>query len=176
MTLSDFAVSLCVRCGEVAVWKAEQLISPSGVRLGTQAPEEMPPRVKALYDEAREVSTISPRSAAALLRLALQYLVDELVPGQDDTHTKIGTLVASGLDPRVQKAMDTLRVIGNNAVHPGQIDLDEDPTLVPGLFNLLILIVDHLIVRPAEVDRLYGSLPPGAVQAIERRDAAKPTA
>lgn len=168
--LDGFTFAFCSHCDGASAWHGDELIYPKGFRLGSPAPDETPPNVRALYDEAREVATTSPRSAAALLRLALQHLVDDLVPGPGNIDSKIGWLVASDLDPRVQQAMDTLRVVGNNAVHPGQIEIDDDPSLVPSLFDLLVLVVDHLIVRPAEVERLYDSLPPGAIEAIARRD------
>lgn len=99
----------------------------------------MPPDVLAVYEEARDVSGISKKSAGALLRLALQMLVDDLEQGSAPINTKIGELVKRGLDPQVQQAMDVVRVVGNNAVHPGQIDLDADEDLLPARFALINL-------------------------------------
>lgn len=130
----------------------------------------MPDDVKAVYDEAREVGALSPRSAVALLRLALQMLVDDLVSGHEAINAKIGTLVSRGLDPNVQKAMDVLRVYGNNAVHPGQIEVDAETDTLPALFALLNMIVDQVIVRAESVRGLYESLPAGARAAIDKRD------
>ena len=45
----------------------------------------------------------------------------------------IGALVKRGLDARIQKALDVVRVVGNNAVHPGQIDLRDDNELPAGV-------------------------------------------
>jgi len=39
---------------------------------------DMPEEVKEIYNEAREVSNISPRAAAALLRVALEKLTEYL--------------------------------------------------------------------------------------------------
>ncbi len=154
------------------MWFHEQLVVPQGVRSGGAPLEGMPEDVRALYEEARDVSAVSPRSAAALLRLALQVLVDGLDPGAGSLHDKIGRLSQRGLNPDVSRAMDVVRVIGNNAVHPGKIDVDEDANLVPALFALTNLIVEQVIVRAATVEALFQSLPEGARAAIERRDGS----
>ena len=85
---------------------------------------------------------------------------------------KIGTLVAQGLHPDAQKAMDVLRVVGNNAVHPGQISLEADDGLIPALFSMLNLVVEQVIERPKQVTTLFESLPEGAREAIVRRDGS----
>ena len=117
---------------------------------------------------------MSKKSAAALLRLALQVLVDDLEPGSGTINDKIGALVQKGLDPGVQQAMDVLRVVGNNAVHPGQIDLDADDALLLALFGLLNLIVDQVITRPKMLAGLFGSLPQTAQDGVARRDGLPP--
>ena len=43
-----------------------------------------------------------------------------------DINTDIGNLVKKGLPIKVQESLDILRVIGNEAVHPGQLDLKDD--------------------------------------------------
>ena len=70
--------------------------------------------------------------------------------------------------------MDVLRVIGNNAVHPGQIDLKDDKAVAMKLFQLLNLIVERRISVPKQIDELFEGLPPGAKDAIERRDGKTP--
>ena len=165
--------STCASCGEPAFWLNERLIYPD-VRLGRPPHADMPNEVKALYDEARDVSGRSRKSAAALLRLALQHLIDDLEPGTAPINDKIGALVKRGLHPDVQRAMDVLRVVGNNAVHPGEIDLDADDELLPSLFELLNLVVEQVVTRPKQVASLFGSLPAGAQAAVAKRDATQP--
>jgi hypothetical protein len=82
----------------------------------------------------------------------------------------IGSFVKKGLDPDVQRALDALRVIGNNAVHPLELDLRDDVDTVSGLFNLLNYIVEDRIARPNKLATLYAGLPEGALAAIEKRD------
>jgi len=47
------------------------------------AHEAMPDSITALYTEAREIGARSPKSAAALLRLALQHLLIEIAEERD---------------------------------------------------------------------------------------------
>jgi hypothetical protein len=78
--------------------------------------------------------------------------------------------VKKGLLPSVQQALDVVRVIGNNAVHPGQIDLRDDMQTAAVLFRLVNLITDQLITAPKEAAAIYGALPTGTLDAIAKRD------
>lgn len=169
----EWAATECARCGQVAMWHHSTLMWPAGIRPGTPPLPEMPEDVQAVYEEARQVAAVSPRAGVALLRLALQMLVDDLVTGTANIYDKIGDLVKRGLDPNVQKAMDVLRFYGNNAVHPGQIEVDSEPNTLPALFALLNLIVEHVIVRAQSVQALYETLPERQREAIAKRDGGQ---
>jgi len=78
-------------------------------------------------------------------------------------------LVKKGLPDLVQKSLDVVRVTGNHAVHPGQIDTD-DPAVVGKLFGLLNVICEYVIALPKKVSGFYSELPPNAVAAIKKRD------
>ncbi len=82
----------------------------------------------------------------------------------------IGDLVKDELPSRAQQAFDAVRVIGNEAVHPGEIDLRDDLDTVLTLFKLLNLIVEKVITEPKEIDQIYSGLPPGKLKGIEDRD------
>lgn len=58
----------------------------------------------------------------------------------------------------------------NNAVHPGDVSLDEDTELISTLFEILNLIVEHVVSRPRQVQVLFEKLPEGARVAIQQRD------
>ncbi|WP_435208238.1 DUF4145 domain-containing protein [Micromonospora sp. bgisy143] len=171
-----FKATVCQRCHMPTMWvRAEHggswLLAFPQRALGLPPHSDMPSTVAVIYEEARAVAPRSPRSAAGLLRLALQMLVDDLEPGAGSLDVKIGKLVGSGLDPRVQKAMDIVRVVGNNAVHPGQISLDDDPNLLPSLFRLINMVVEEMISRPRHLDQLFELLPEQTRQGIERRNS-----
>lgn len=164
--------SSCYECNKISIWVYDALVWP----LATEAPDpnpDLPDDVRADYDEAGLVVNTSPRSAAALLRQAVQRLCVHLGEKGKSIDADIAALVQKGLDQRIQRALDVVRVIGNNAVHPGQIDLKDDRATAEKLFGLVNLIADALISQPKHIDAMFDDLPEGAKQAIEKRDAPK---
>ncbi len=131
--------------------------------------KDMPKKIADIYNEARAVLPHSPKSSAALLRLAIQNLCQHLGKAGKNLNEDIGELVRDGLSPRVQQALDSVRVIGNNAVHPGSIDFDDNPNLVETLFKLVNFIVEEMITRPREIKEIYDSLPQNQLDQIEQR-------
>ena len=142
MRLKYITASFCDMCNRFALWEGSQLFYPA-VRTAPLPLADMPEEVKADYNEARDIFSNSPRGAAALLRLAIQKLVAELGETGDNLNVSIGNLVKKGLPERIQKALDVVRVVGNNAVHPGQIVIEDNPDIALNLFKLLNLIVER---------------------------------
>lgn len=122
------------------------------------------------YLEAARVYNESPRAAAALLRLALQKLCKQLGEKGDNINDDIKNLVKKGLNPTLQQAFDSLRITGNSAVHPGIINLEEEPEKVLRLFKLLNFIADKMITEPKEITSFYEEFPENLKTAIEKRD------
>lgn len=75
-----------------------------------------------------------------------------------------------GLSPQIQKALDVVRVIGNEAVHPGQIDLRDDRRTAETLFGLLNLIAEKTISEPKQIEQLYANLPKEKLEGMKARD------
>jgi hypothetical protein len=130
----------------------------------------MPDVCKSDYEEARVISPSSPRGAAALLRLVVQKLLVHLGERGAKLDDDIASLVKKGLPPEIRDALDVVRVIGNNAVHPGQMDPKDLEHGAGVLFELVNAIVEDRIARPAKLAALKGALPAGALAAIEKRD------
>ena len=106
---------------------------------------------------------------------AIEVTGGELGEKGKDLNEDIGNLVKKGLPERIQKALDTVRVVGNNAVHPGQIVIEDNPKIALSLFKLVNLIVEHMITMPKEVEQVYNTLPQGAKDQIKKRDKARPS-
>lgn len=148
----------------------EQLLYPLTNSEVESPNEDMPEKIKEIYREASLVLDYSPRASAALSRLAIQELVDELVQGSGKLNTKIGKLVSKGLPVTIQQMLDSVRVIGNNAVHPGQIDIKDNKDLAITLLSFINLIVDNQITQPNKINEIYQSLPQSALDGINNRD------
>jgi len=130
----------------------------------------MPDQVKLDYEEAALIAQRSPRGAAALLRLALENLCNHLGDPSKKINTNIKDMVANGLNIKIQQALDAVRVIGNEAVHPGEMDLRDDNETVHMLFGLIHLIVKTMITEPKEVETFYNLLSENKRAGIENRD------
>ena len=168
----NVSVSECFNCKDVSIWIHDRLVYPT-VGGAPPANQDLPDDIRRDYEEASSVLDLSPRGAAALMRLAIQKLCKELGKPGKDINKDIKALVENGLHPLVQKALDAVRVIGNNAVHPGQIDLCDDRSTAESLFGLINLITEKMISEPKRVNEIYASLPEGALKAIEDRDGKK---
>ena len=161
-------VSLCAHCEAPTLWAAGNIIYPPQ-RTAPPANSDLPDDVKAVYDEAAAIANQSPRAGCALLRFAIELLLKEL--GETGSiNDCIKNLVKKGLDVRVQKSLDTVRVTGNNAVHPGEIAFD-DTTNVELLFQLINIIANVLITQPKQIQEAYDNLPEKDKNAIKRRDS-----
>jgi len=166
-----WTVSICEHCNEVAVWNATRMIFPKKI-LVPQPNKDMLSIIQTDYLEAANVLHDSPRSAAAILRLALQKLCKQLGEKGENINDDIATMVKNNkLNPLIQKSFDALRITGNSALHPGELDLTEDTNRVIKLFDLINFIAEKMITEPKEISALYDGLPKDAKNAIDKRDS-----
>lgn len=162
--------SRCHACSKSILWKDEKVVWPK-TSLAPEAHLDFPPVLRPDYEEARQIYNESPRASAALLRLCLQKLCRHLGASGDNINSDIQFIYQEfGLGRRVRDSMDILRVVGNNAVHPGEIDLNDNQEISLGLFRIINFIIDKSISEPAHIDSIFSQLPEGAREAIERRD------
>lgn len=167
--INKLTIHKCQCCGKKIIWIDDNYVYPDII--AEEANSDMPESVKQLYNEAGLIYNKSPRAACALLRLAIDRLCNELGETDRDINKNIGELVKKGLSPSVQKALDIVRVVGNKAVHPGQIafDVDNKETAV-ALMKLVNMITEKMISEPKEINSLYQGLPESVKQSIEKRD------
>ena len=170
--LIPFQRCLCNACKAVSLWSTKEANQIYPRSIGAPMPHpDLPDDAKNDYLEARSVASDSPRAAAALLRLGVQKLLPKLGGKGKNIDDDIAALVGKGLSPHIRDALDICRVVGNNAVHPGELNVDDDPALVSQLFDLINFIVAQTIERDKAMASMMAKLPQGAKDAIARRDA-----
>lgn len=147
------------------------MVFPDGVS-GPEPQPDMPPRTRALYDEARGIVSRSPRASSALLRLALEHLLTDLeLPGKTLSE-KTTNLRQAGLPTEILEMLDALRLAGNNAVHPGEIDLHENEHTALLMFEILNGIVYHKLTLKKRVRGLLERLPKKSISSVGQTSSA----
>ena len=181
---THIAISRCQFCKFSSIWVEEpsnsvsentkwRLIYPQ-VSFAPLPNEDMPDEIKVDYLEARSIVMASPRGAAALLRLCIQKLMPHLGENGKNINNDIKSLVEKGLHTRIQQALDFVRVIGNESVHPGTIDLNDDRDIAMILFEQVNLIVEQTLTADRKSEAAFSLVPEEKREAIARRDGKQP--
>jgi len=170
--LHNVAASLCHSCDAWALWVKGGLVYPV-VNSEIVAHEDLPGLIRDDFQEAADIVDRSPRGAAALLRLCIQKIMPVLGEAGKNINTDIKELIKKGIEPDIAKALDILRVVGNESVHPGTMDLKDDKAIALNLFELVNIIVEKQIAGPARIAALFAGLPLEKLAEIEKRDAPK---
>lgn len=149
----------------------DKLIYPNLSNIA-EANADMPDEVKEFYNEARIVAKNSTRAATALLRIATEKLVKDLLglEGKDYANTSMHNAIErlkteKGLSSTIYNALMALKLFGNEAAHPnediGRLEsyFSNDSDLMNKLFALLNIIVGELISKPKEIESLFETAP-----------------
>lgn len=161
--INHYKVANCRRCNKLSIWFNKSMIYPN-ISLVQIPNQDLPEDVKKDYLEAAAIIRYSPRGAASLLRLALQKLCKFL--GEEGNHldTDIKALHAKGLNVKLHKAFEIVRVIGNNAVHPGEINIDDDEDTALKLFSIINILAQDLITNEKEIIELFENKMPEKIK------------
>lgn len=158
--ISEWLFSKCESCKQIAVWHKDEMVHPFSCPVDEPNPD-MPGVVRDRYIEASKVVGLSPVSAAALLRLALQLLLKEVLQ-EDSTgsvYEDIKLLKDRPIDSSLVKALDIIRISGNESVHPGTVNLNENKDDAFYLFDLLNMICDQFFTQPRKMQEMYEKMP-----------------
>lgn len=169
-SLTNYSVAKCTHCENFSIWLKGKMVYPLSGSVEMANPD-LPEDIKNDYNEAKDIVNISPRGAAALLRLAIQKLCIHLGEKGKNINDDIASLVKKGLPQIMQQALDSVRVVGNNVVHPGTIDLNDKIEIAYALFGFVNIICEVLISQPKKIQEFYEkNVPVGAKNGIEKRD------
>ena len=100
----------------------------------------------------------------------IQKLCVHLGEPGENLNDDIGALVSKGLPVHIQQALDSVRVIGNNSVHPGEMSPEDTTEVARALFDIVNWVTEAMITRPAKIAHTYAKLPTGAKDSVKRRD------
>ena len=167
--VNNLYLSQCYNCDKYAVWRKDNLLYPT-LKAGALPNNDLDKDIIQDFEEARGIINNSPRGAAALLRLCIQKLCKQLGEKGKNIDNDIASLVSKGLNPLIVKTLDIVRVIGNEAVHPGVIDLKDDRDTALKLFGLVNSIADQMITHPKNIQEMYDNIPPEKREAAEKRN------
>ncbi|WP_461672461.1 DUF4145 domain-containing protein [Priestia megaterium] len=168
------AFSRCHSCEAITIWKGDNMVYPQNLNVEPPNPD-MPEDIASLYNEARSIAHLSPKSAAGLLRLALENLLIYL-GAKKNSKNNIDTMIQNLIDDEiisasghVRKALDSIRALGNAGVHPSGINLDENPQSVFLLFKVLNFIVDKMITEKKVMEEIYSLIPQNNRERLDVR-------
>ena len=168
------AFSRCHSCEAITIWKGGNMVHPQNLNVEPPNPD-MPEDIASLYNEARSIAHLSPKSAAGLLRLALENLLIYL-GAKKNSRNNIDSMIQNLIDDEiisasghVRKALDSIRALGNAGVHPSGINLDENPQAVFVLFKVLNFVVDKLITEKKVMEEIYSLIPPDKRKQLDVR-------
>ncbi|MGP4863388.1 DUF4145 domain-containing protein [Psychrobacter sp. T6-5] len=182
-TFVNYFISNCAYCSKNSLWRITKFEGihnePTNAELiypdfgfASLPDNDMPDDVKTDYEEAAKIFSKSPRGSAALLRLGLQKLCKHLGEDGKNIDQDIRSLASKNiLPPMVVKVADTVRITGNNAVHPGTMSNEDFDNVASKMFDLLNFIVKKGISEPKELERLYQLTPEGPRKSAEAKDA-----
>jgi rRNA maturation protein Nop10 len=168
--IPDMYLSVCSRCNRYTLWINDKIIHPT-LSTAPWPTEDMPLNVKDDFLEARSIANSSPKSASAILRLCLQKLMFYLGESGKNMDADVSNLIRKGLPERFRDAFRAVRVIGFEAVAPGEVCALDDPETANALFNLVNMVVESTISQQRKVNQLYTSLP--NTKPLKRRHARK---
>ena len=169
----SFSNSTCLHCRKSAIWYSKdeihKIFFPREVAIPPE--ENMPENVKEIYEEASLVLGDSPRAACALLRLALQELMKYLKENVQiynelknrNINEDIKEIINIGnfyQDQKelLEKAMNFVRLIGNKASHPSELDINDNPEIANTLFEMINFSVGEIITKPKEREERLNKL------------------
>ena len=168
----DLSVSICSHCSEKVLWYKEKMLLPRKMTV-PDPPKDIPPKIKEIYNEAGKVLIDSSRASGALMRLALEQLLQNINNNKLKLYENVNNLIASNIPEPLIKALTILRVNGNDIMHTGEIKIFESNEDVLYLFHLFNMIVEELITRPKKVKELYDKIPESIRKQTEKDESKK---
>ncbi len=143
-----------------------QCFTPMSVLLHFQ-PKICPKMSKKIMKKPPEFSSNPPEAQRHYLQKLCIHLGEKGKNINDDIRSLVEKKKLSGI---AIKIADTVRITGNNAVHPGKISDEDIDNLAGNMFGLINAIVEETITKPKIWNNLYQLMPENARNSAEAQD------
>lgn len=155
---SNSMIGTCRNCDKLTIWLGDDYDEKSMVYPTTgnaKLPNEyMPEYIQKDYCEARDIVSRSPRAACVLLRLCIEKICDEQEAEGDSLAKKIEKMMEKGISLEINDAFTSVRIIGNDAAHPREINLADDIDTATMLFDIVNYIVEDIYAKQARIKEI----------------------
>lgn len=126
--------------------------------LRAPVPPEVPAPIKADYDEAALILSLSPKGSAALSRRCMQSVLVEAGGAKKKNLSDQIVELTPGLPAYLEEVLDEVRVIGNFSAHPlkdtnSGVIVDVEPGEAEWNLDVLDDLFDFYYVKPAASKR-----------------------
>ena len=149
----DYCLAKCHVCNKSSMWVEEKMVYPF-VSTAPQPHSDMPGNIRKIYEEARNVVQISPRSAAVLIRVLIEELTKELGETEGSLHQRIINLKEQGLTEEVVDYLISVKTITNElGAHAGALDINNKVKRknINKLFVAVNIVIDETISRSKNI-------------------------
>lgn len=151
-----WAILKCQTCHELSLYRdhwdneagrwGAKLLYP----VPYHAPNEVPERIRRLFDEAVAVSRKSPSLCAVGIRRCLEGVVQDQGGSGRNLAGDIHDLARKGILPEnLARMMETARVLGNLGAHAGDLEVTSQDVLV--LIDFCLAVLEYVYVAPARI-------------------------
>ena len=172
----DVSFTVCSKCEGETIWHESKIIYPPGGNDIPRPNADLPSDIQNDYIEAASIVDISPRGAICLIRLGIEKLCNHVLKS-DRTDYKnksindaIDELTRTEAIPKhISNSLDIVRLTGNEGVHLGTMNLDNDVETARNLFSLVNECAEHMLTSNKMKDKLVSNLPEKAQRTIEKR-------
>ncbi len=161
----------CMSCDKGSLWSAAKSQSKDGFaifrsgrmlfpryRKRKSLPPEAGNIAKRYYRDANAIAKISPQAAAALLRATIEALCRQILGDKRSSLSEMIKVLQSKyhFDKEVEQAMHVLRIIGNEALHPTELNYSVRATTTT--VNKLFMLVDYIVASTIVKSKLVRQL------------------
>ena len=168
--IQDITMLRCCACEKYIIFKDETQIYP--IEANIESPnDDMPEDIKKDYNEAKNIFNLSIRGSCALLRLALDKLLIHLKINDKTLYNKINTYCERfEPDETIKQALHTIRIVGNESVHPGTFNIEDNEDIALLLFEILNDITYDTITKKKKRTEMFKRLPKNKTKNINDSD------